>query len=159
MTARSPWEHIGGAIVLGGLGITVFADLGLGLLFVAIGALCIARGWRVFKAKHGAEARRLLDEHLDRVVRRGRDALAAGLGDVEAVEVSGPSGIHWQIETEVLWDGEEGGDLRVVASIDDGGLPRSIVPITQDRVVGPGGGEAPPAPPSPPAPPARPSAQ
>ena len=49
----------------------------------------------------------------------------------------GESGTVYQIEVEAFWDhpGQESGDLRVLASIDDGRILSSIVPLCDDFIV------------------------
>ncbi len=53
LNARSPWEHIGGTIVLGGIGMVFFADAWIGLGCMAIGAVCIGVGWRAYQRRGG----------------------------------------------------------------------------------------------------------
>jgi len=50
--------------------------------------------------------------------------------------VHGASGTTYQVEVEILWDGPAGGDLRIVGSIDDGGLG-AMMPLTADVLVAP----------------------
>jgi hypothetical protein len=53
----------------------------------------------------------------------GYDALAERLaGRQERLDVVAPSGATYHVELEGFWDDKEQRDLRVVASIDDGGL-------------------------------------
>lgn len=46
--------------------------------------------------------------------------------------------IPWQLEVVVSWDDEPDGNVRVVASIDDGGL-RAFVPMSEDFIESPSG--------------------
>lgn len=48
----------------------------------------------------------------------------------------GDSGTDYQIEIEVMWDGKGGGDLRVLGSIDDGGV-RAFCPLCDSFIVTP----------------------
>ena len=64
--------------------------------------------------------------------------LAARVGEVECYSVNGPSGAEYQIEIQFLWDGKPGGNLRLVGSIDDGGL-YAFVPLCDDLIVTPEG--------------------
>jgi hypothetical protein len=57
---------------------------------------------------------------------------------VETHEVTGDSGTVYQVETQVFWDGKPGEDLRVMASIDDGGLS-SFKPMSNDFIIAPDG--------------------
>jgi len=61
--------------------------------------------------------------------------------DVDAYEVTGASGAHYQIEVEAFWDDprRKGGNVRVMASIDDGNGWRSIAPMTTSFIVAPDG--------------------
>jgi hypothetical protein len=58
--------------------------------------------------------------------------------DEEHKEVAGPSGTEYQIETLAVWDSRSEGDLRIVVSIDDGGL-RAIAPMTDGFIMHPDG--------------------
>ncbi len=58
--------------------------------------------------------------------------------DEEHMEVKGPSGTEYQIESLAVWDSKPEGDLRIFVSIDDGGL-RAIVPMTEGFIVRPDG--------------------
>ncbi len=58
--------------------------------------------------------------------------------DPDVSEIVGRSGKRYQIEVEAVWDSAPGGDLRVLASIDDGGW-RAIVPLTRDFIMMPDG--------------------
>jgi hypothetical protein len=49
-----------------------------------------------------------------------------------------PSGAWYQIEVEAFWDGRRDKNLRVLASIDDGGWS-AIHPITDSFIIAPGG--------------------
>ena len=50
------------------------------------------------------------------------------------VEVAGPSGVVYQVEVEAFWDDRKRRDLRVLASIDDGGW-RAFSPLCDDFIV------------------------
>ena len=58
--------------------------------------------------------------------------------DEEHKEAIGPSGTEYQIETLAVWDSRSEGDLRIVVSIDDGGL-RAIAPMTDGFIMHPDG--------------------
>jgi len=82
------------------------------------------------------EAAAILAEQLERYRAKPYAELLTLTGDLEVYEVSGPSGHHYQIEIEVMWDHKPGGELRVVASIDDGGWS-AIRPLCQSLLVPP----------------------
>jgi hypothetical protein len=50
------------------------------------------------------------------------------------VEVTGPSGVVYQVEVEAFWDDRKRRDLRVLASIDDGGW-RAFSPLCDDFII------------------------
>jgi hypothetical protein len=89
-----------------------------------------------------AEAQAILTETLRSLRALPHDGLAARyLGSVEAFEVTGASGATYQVEVEAFWDHPRrpGGDLRVVAAIDDGRGWRSLAPLTDSFIIAPGG--------------------
>jgi hypothetical protein len=89
-----------------------------------------------------AEAGSILNETLSRLrVLSFSELVARHLGDVDAYEVTGASGAEYQIEVETFWDDprREGGNLRVMASIDDGRGWRSISPMTASFIMAPDG--------------------
>jgi hypothetical protein len=71
------------------------------------------------------------DESYDKLLSR----ISAGSLDFERV---GPSGAKYQVEIQVLWDGRRGGNIRVMGSIDDGGL-RAFIPLNRDFIKAPDG--------------------
>lgn len=79
------------------------------------------------------EARSLLTQHLRVYRERTYANLAAAVGNEEHVEVQGPSGQSYQVEVSVFWDSDPGGPVRVLASIDDGGL-RAFVPLSDSFI-------------------------
>lgn len=56
----------------------------------------------------------------------------------ETVEVSGPSEIVYQVETQAFWDSAKEGDLRVRVAIDDAGW-RAFMPLSEDFIIAPDG--------------------
>ena len=84
------------------------------------------------------EARKLLDEVLARYRARGYAGLVALTRDLETCEVTGASGRVYQLEIQALWDDRSQRNLRVLASIDDGGLS-AFAPLTADFVIMPDG--------------------
>ncbi len=84
------------------------------------------------------EARTILQDRIGRYRRLSYDELKARIGDVETEEVTAPSGRWYQLESQVFWDDQPGGDVRVIVSIHDGGL-RAFVPLTEDFIQAPTG--------------------
>ena len=56
----------------------------------------------------------------------------------ETTEAAGLSGTIYHVELQGFWDDDEHRALRVVASIDDGGL-RAFLPFTDSFTIDPGG--------------------
>ena len=53
-------------------------------------------------------------------------------------EIRGPSGVLYQLEIQAFWDDQPNGNVRIMASIDDGGL-RAFSPINDDFIKSPAG--------------------
>jgi hypothetical protein len=86
------------------------------------------------------EARAILKSHLELLRPRPYADLVEIIGDVQVVEVVGPSGVRYQIEIEVMWDSpREKTNIRVMGAIDDGRLPGAILPVTDSFIVAPDG--------------------
>jgi hypothetical protein len=81
------------------------------------------------------EARELLTEFVENLQKKPYDELLQLISYPICVEVEGSSGAQYQIEYEALWDSEPNGLLRIMASIDDGGLITAMFPITQSFLV------------------------
>src|SRR6478736_1761655 len=85
------------------------------------------------------EAKSILRSEFLSLRAAGYDALAEGLaGKQERLDVVAPSGATYHVELEGFWDDNEHRDLRVVASIDDGGL-RAFLPFTDAFTISPSG--------------------
>jgi hypothetical protein len=84
------------------------------------------------------EARRILNERLAKLRALPYRELAARVDSVFTEEIPRDSERSWQLELEVVWDDEPSGNVRVIASIDDGGL-REFVPITDSFIKSPSG--------------------
>jgi hypothetical protein len=82
------------------------------------------------------EALSLLNAHLDKYRKMSYAELAAKIGHEEFPEVVGPSGTECQMEIQIRWDHKPGGHVRVMGSIDDGGL-RAFMPLCSDLIVRP----------------------
>lgn len=81
------------------------------------------------------EAKRLLSEFLADLEKRPYQELVGLIGEPVCFEIQGSDGKAYQIEYEGLWDSKPGGLLRVIASIDDGGLWSAFAPLTMDLLV------------------------
>jgi hypothetical protein len=82
------------------------------------------------------EAQRLLLQELEIFRRKPFQELSKLVGDPIHIERKTPSGTEYQLEIEVFWDDPRipGGNLRVMASIDDGGFFSSFTPFTLDFI-------------------------
>ena len=84
------------------------------------------------------EARELLAKKLADYRRLRYADLVAKIGDIDSLEVTGPSGVDYQIEIQFTWDGKQDGDVRVMGGIDDGGW-RAFAPLCDDFIMSPDG--------------------
>jgi hypothetical protein len=87
-----------------------------------------------------AEALAVADGIAEELRRVPYEALVARLLDaVETRDVAGASGTEYQIEVQGFWDrARRPGNLRVMVSVDDGGL-RAFAPLTTDFIMAPDG--------------------
>ena len=54
---------------------------------------------------------------------------------IETPVAKGPSGTEYQIEIEARWESKSGEDIRVLASIDEGGLMSSLLPLCDSFII------------------------
>jgi hypothetical protein len=83
------------------------------------------------------EAQRLLSELLADYRKLTYVELVSRIGNDERFQVSRPSNIEYQVEIQFMWDGRKGGDIRVLAAIDDGSLRGAFWPVCEDFIVTP----------------------
>jgi hypothetical protein len=83
-------------------------------------------------------ARKVLNAWLAKLRAVPYRELEARIDSVTNDEVARDSERSWQLEVQVVWDDEPGGNIRVTASIDDGGL-RAFVPMSDSFVKTPSG--------------------
>jgi len=84
------------------------------------------------------EAEELLREKLAEYRKLPYRDLVAKIDREDQFEVTGESGAEYQIEVQCFWDSKPSGNVRVMATIDDGGL-RSFLPLCQDFILTPKG--------------------
>jgi hypothetical protein len=84
------------------------------------------------------EASQLLRVYLDGYRRRSYEELVALLDHPQDAEIRGTSGVDYYIQVQVFWNRHPGEDVRVLASINDGGW-RAFVPLTDDFIMAPTG--------------------
>ncbi len=82
------------------------------------------------------EARRILSAYLAPFESRTYDELAALVESKyhETIEAHGESGTWYQIELQAFWDDKPGGAVRILGSIDDGGI-RAFFSLCDDVLV------------------------
>jgi hypothetical protein len=86
-----------------------------------------------------SEAREILTTEVAKFRGVAYEQLAAMVdGPTQTTEIVGPSGTRYFIGIVVYGDGEAGGDVRVIATIDDGGW-RAFVPMSDDFIKAPDG--------------------
>lgn len=81
-------------------------------------------------------ALKILSTHLDSLLEQGYATLAAQIGTDQYSEVIGNTGIAYQLEITFLWDHQPNGAIRLIGSIDDGGLS-AFLPVTISHLVEP----------------------
>jgi len=88
---------------------------------------------------NNTEAITVLERHLESYRRKTYSDLSSlvNIGP-DTAEVIGPTGVKYQIEITGLWDDEANGVIRVLGSIDDGGI-RAYVPLCSDFLMAPNG--------------------
>ena len=75
------------------------------------------------------EARAILNAELAEFEKRSYDVLVSLIGQPKATKtIAGRAGAQYQLDTRVVWDSREGGDVRVLGGIDDGGW-RAFLPM------------------------------
>ena len=84
------------------------------------------------------EAQRLLHDQLAAWRSKSHPELASLVGESHDFEVTGPTGVWYQGHIRVVWDDQPHGNVRVIASIDDGGW-RAFMPLTDDFIMRPDG--------------------
>lgn len=59
-------------------------------------------------------------------------------GEVIVLDITAPDGTQCCVEINAMWDDKPDGNIRVIASIDDGGW-RAFVPVSDSFIVAPDG--------------------
>jgi hypothetical protein len=85
-----------------------------------------------------AEARQVLTRELDGMRKLSYEELRARMDEDETDEVIADSGVRYQVETQIFWDGMPDRDIRVLLAIDDGGR-RAYFPMTDSFILAPDG--------------------
>ena len=80
----------------------------------------------------------LINAELARFQKLSYADLTALIGKDETKEIVGEDGTTYQLEIEAFWDGNKGGDVRLLITADDGGW-RAFKPLTGDFIMRPDG--------------------
>ena len=83
-------------------------------------------------------AQKVLDKWVAKLRKEPYRELASRVGSVTTDDIARDGERSWQLEIQVLWDDEPNGNVRVMVSIDDGGL-RAFIPMTNDFIKSPSG--------------------
>jgi hypothetical protein len=83
-------------------------------------------------------ARAVLRERLAKYRQLSYADLLARIDTVEHLDISSGGKCPWQLELQFLWDSEPGGNIRVLGSIDDGGI-RAFFPVADAFIKSPSG--------------------
>ena len=86
------------------------------------------------------EAKRILEDDLTSYCECGYAELRRKVesGQVDTHEIQGASGVDYQLEIQYFWDSKPGATIRVIGSIDDGGI-RAFFPVTNSFLIHPAG--------------------
>ena len=87
------------------------------------------------------EAQDILSLEVVAIRSKSYEVLATLIGSPLNFEKKGPSGAAYQIEIQAFWDNPRSsdGNLRVIASIDDGKFPSAFIPSSADFIMRPDG--------------------
>jgi hypothetical protein len=80
------------------------------------------------------EAKHILSKALNNYRARQYAELLHLLSSHEISEITTDSGKKYQLEFLAIWDDQKEGNLRVMGSIDDGGI-RAFMPLTDDFII------------------------
>ena len=83
-----------------------------------------------------SEAHKILGEQLARFGSYTELVPLVESGRIENFEVHGLSGTKYQVEIQFFWDDKRRRIIRVMGSIDDGGI-RAFVPLTDSSLISP----------------------
>lgn len=83
-----------------------------------------------------AEAKQIIGEQLARFSDHAALVPLVESRHVETLEVRGASGTAYQVEVQFFWDDVRRRIVRVVGSIDDGGI-RAFMPLTETLLISP----------------------
>ena len=90
------------------------------------------------KQIHKEEAKAILAKEMEIYRQRPYNDLQCILNTQDTADIEASSGVVYQLEFQAMWDDKEGGILRILKAIDDGGF-RAFVPLTKDFILSPDG--------------------
>lgn len=85
------------------------------------------------------EAKAILKSELNKYRHKSFESLRKLMEDLDGYEVRGPSGTLYQLEVQAMWDDKPGGNLRVMAGIDDGSFFSALTPLSDSFILTPDG--------------------
>jgi hypothetical protein len=85
------------------------------------------------------EALSVLRAELAKYRARSYDELARLVGEINSYDVVAPSGLSYQVEIVVSWDGHKDADIRVDGMVDDGRWLACFVPLCTGFIMEPDG--------------------
>jgi hypothetical protein len=83
-----------------------------------------------------SEAHKILGEQLARFSSYSEILPLVESGRIENLAIHGASGAKYQVEIQFFWDDKHRRIIRVIGSIDDGGL-RAFTPLTDSSLISP----------------------
>jgi hypothetical protein len=75
------------------------------------------------------EAQLVLEHELSKYRQLPYATLRARVAAIENLTIAAPSGKEYQVEIQVVWDNKRRGTIRVLGSVDDGGI-RALFPLS-----------------------------
>ena len=84
------------------------------------------------------EAQSILEKQIEGYRGLNYKELIMLIGNLETFQVLGDTGTQYQLEIQAFWDDQPNGNIRVLGSINDGGI-RAFVPLSVDFIVAPDG--------------------
>ena len=83
------------------------------------------------------EAGQILNSEISKFRSMKYEELTALIDSPVIFEIQRASGIQYQIEVQAFWDNprQPYGDVRIIASIDDGSFVSSLLPLTVDFIM------------------------
>lgn len=84
------------------------------------------------------EAKQILSDEIAKYRSRTFLELQRLLSEQDTFEITSSTGKWYQLEFQAVWDGRPQGNLRVIGSIDDGGVS-AFKPLCEDFILSPDG--------------------